>query len=233
MHSQIPVDSSTPNADKHANVPGGPSWPFGLAVSTELVIFLQQQVGQDRLVPIHVLHRLARHGQGAGGGRGRSAPRAPRSPCLGPGLRPRGPRSGAPPERDEPCPLAPPRGQGRLPPAPQSLSAAPPGGLRARRGPAEAAGPGTRPRRSEPLASGVRAAHLTPVLRFYRRASRLGFPGSSGQLCRHLHRLLPAALPLLLHPAQPAHAPRPPHRTGLFPRLRLQGANPGRGGGGA
>lgn len=28
MHSQIPVDSSTPNADKHADVPGGPSWPY-------------------------------------------------------------------------------------------------------------------------------------------------------------------------------------------------------------
>lgn len=109
MYPQIPVDSSTPNADKHANVPRGPSWSFGLAVSTELVIFLQQQVGQDRLVPIHVLHRLARHGQGAGGGRGRRAPCAPRSPCLGPGLRPRGPRPGAPPERDEQCPLAPPQ----------------------------------------------------------------------------------------------------------------------------
>lgn len=28
MYPQIPVDSSTPNADKHANVPGGPSWPY-------------------------------------------------------------------------------------------------------------------------------------------------------------------------------------------------------------
>lgn len=27
MHPQIPVDSSTPNADKHADVPGGPSRP--------------------------------------------------------------------------------------------------------------------------------------------------------------------------------------------------------------
>ena len=29
VHPEIPVDSSTSNADEHTNVPGGPSWPCG------------------------------------------------------------------------------------------------------------------------------------------------------------------------------------------------------------
>lgn len=41
------------------------------------------------------------------------------------------------------------------------------------------------------------------------RVPRLGFPGSCRPLGHHLSRLLPAALPLHLRPAQPAHAPRP------------------------
>lgn len=80
---------------------------FRLAVRTKLVILLQQQVGQDRLVPIHVLHRFARHSQGAGGGRGRRALLAPRNPGLSPKVRTPGPRPGAPPENEgalSPCP---------------------------------------------------------------------------------------------------------------------------------
>lgn len=154
------MDSSTSNADEHANVPGGPSWPFRLAVRTKLVILLQQQVGQDRLVPIHVLHRFARHGQGAGGGRGRRALLAPRNPCLSPEVRTPGPRPRAPPENAgalSPCPVQRPfSSQPRLPPN----SAAPSGrrplaGLGKGPRPNEAVGPGRDPRPRQQGRSGL------------------------------------------------------------------------------
>lgn len=118
MHPQIPVDPSTPNADEHPDVPGGPSRPFGLAVSTELVIFLQQQVGQDRLVPIHVLHRLACHGQGAGGGRGRRAPCTPQEPLPLSGAE----ALGSPPRRSSRPARSSPGVRAVSAPAPQPLS---------------------------------------------------------------------------------------------------------------
>lgn len=62
----------------------------------------------------------------------------------------------------------------------------------------------------ETLSSGKRGAQRrTPAPRRPVCVPRLGFPGSCRLLGHHLGRLLPAALPLHLHPAQPAHAPRP------------------------
>lgn len=63
----------------------------------------------------------------------------------------------------------------------------------------------------ETFSSGKRGAQRRPPRRPVCGpcVPRLGFPGSCRLLGHHLGRLLPAALPLHLHPAQPAHAPRP------------------------
>lgn len=207
VHPEIPVDSSTSNADEHTNVPGGPSWPFRLAVRTKLVILLQQQVGQDCLVPIHVLHRFARHGQGAGGGRGRRALLAPRNPCLSPEVRTPGPRPRAPPENEgalSPCAVQRPfSSQPRLPPnSAAPLRAAPPGGLR------------ERPRSQR----GCRTRQ-DPRPRQQGRSGLLLLPGAEttpGPACQRATAPAPR-FPWQLPPALPP--PRPPNRMEFIKAL--------------
>ncbi|XP_045715545.1 artemin-like [Phyllostomus hastatus] len=141
--------------------------------------------------------------------------------------------SGAEPSPPAPRPFS---GQPRPPPsaAPQQpLSAAPPGGLRERLESRESCR--TRdPRPMQRVVSGLLGAghrddHPASLPVCVRCVPGLGFPGSCRLLRHHPCLLLPAALPLHLHPA-PARAcvPPPPLRTGLFPGLRLSGTNPGR-----
>lgn len=121
--------------------------------------------------------------------------------------------SGAEPSPPAPRPFS---DQPRPPPTLQPLSAAPPGGFRERLKSRESCQTRTfGPCKRRPRASWVPGTEMTawPAgLRAVGPGPR--FPGSCCPLRQHLCRLLPAALPLHLHPAQPAHAPRP-HRFGL------------------
>ena len=146
-----------------------------------------------------------------------------------PGARPR-----APLENEgalSPCPVQRPfSSQPRPPPNSAAPSERRPlAGLGKGPGPNEAAGLGGDPRPRQQGRSGLLllpGAETTPGLPVSGlRLPRLGLPGSCRLPCHRLGRLLPAALPLLLHPAQPAHAPRP-RRSGLGSSLRSASQEP-------
>ena len=133
----------------------------------------------------------------------------PRDPSLSPGSDPRAhplAQSSAPSPVSRACPptLQPPSGRRPL----AGLGKGP--GPNEAAGPGRSLGPGNRDARASCFCRAQRRPPGLPVSGL--RLPRLGFPGSCRLLCHHLGRLLPAALPLLLHPAQPAHAPRP-HRS--------------------